>query len=236
MKAFGISEKGGYREENQDSILIREKGNSGLFLVADGVGGASNGAKVSRLIADTYKKWWEEEFLQNRKESFSCLFHQIKKLAEQINEDACQRFGTGKSGSTLVLLFVHKGIYGYLSAGDSRLYTSTRGKIRVLTRDDVWENRPGADKASEHTGKILSAVGGYERLEYSCATDKTSLGQVFMLCSDGIYKYIDSIFLKKELQSAGRSFRLRKDTVEEIVKKAVENDTRDNYSAIVLKV
>lgn len=236
MKAFGISEKGGYREENQDSILIREKGSSGLFLVADGVGGASNGAKVSELIADTYKKWWEEGFLQNRKETFQNLFHQIKKLAEQINENVCERFEAGKSGSTLVLLFIHKGIYGYLSAGDSRLYTSTRKKTRLLTRDDVWENRPGADKASEHAGKILSAVGGYERLEYSCATDKTSLGQTFMLCSDGIYKYIDQIFLEKKLQSAGRAFRLKKDVMEEIVKKAVENDTRDNYSVIVLKV
>ena len=232
MTGFGVCEKGSYRKENQDSILIRCKGRSGLFIVADGVGGSDKGAAASQYITERYA----EEFLKVRIRSFFDCFNSIKNLAEQINDSICTRYGAGKSCSTIVLLFIHKGIYGYLSVGDSRIYHYGKKGFHRITRDDVWENRPGADVSSIHVGKIISAVGGFEKLEYSCATDKIHLGEIFILCSDGIYKFVTEISLKISMKTMYKSFFLQESMVKELAKKASDNDTKDNYSLVVVKV
>lgn len=236
MTGFGVCEKGNYRKENQDSILIRSKGRSGLFIVADGVGGSDNGAQASQYITKRYGQWWEEEFLKIRHKSFFDCFDEVKKLASQINNNIYGQYGAGKSCSTIVLLFVHKGIYGYLSAGDSRIYHYSRKGFRRITRDDVWENLPGADLSSMNRGKIVSAVGGFDKLEYSCATDKIHLGEVFMLCSDGIYKFVEEISLCSSMKKIYKSFFVQQSMVKELARKAADNDTKDNYSLVVVKV
>lgn len=236
MTVFGVCEKGKYRKENQDSILMRTLDQSGLFIVADGVGGSADGTEASRSIVEAYGKWWNEVFLEIREQAFFPLFDSIKCLAERINDGLCRRYGTGRCCSTLALLFIHKGIYGYLSAGDSRIYCCGRRGTKQITRDDVWENRPGADAGSVHAGKIISAVGGYEALEYSCATGKVCYGDVFSLCSDGIYRYVEEGFLIAGMKRIRRALSFKKDVVEKIAQKAVDNDTKDNYSLIVLKI
>ena len=236
MKAFGVCEKGKYRKENQDSVLIRIQDDSGLFIVADGVGGSADGATASRRIVDTYGQWWDDVFLENRETAFFPLFDYIKSLAARINGELCRQYGTGSCSSTIVLLFMHKGVYGYLSAGDSRIYHCGRGEAKQITRDDVWENCPDADIHSIHAGKIVSAVGGYDVLEYSCATEKTRSRDVFLLCSDGIYRYVEDRFLIAGMKSIRRSHVFRNEIAEELVRRAVDNDTKDNYSLIMLKL
>lgn len=236
MTVWGICEKGDYREDNQDSILMRNEGNSGIFLVADGVGGSLDGAGTSGYIAQRYGAWWEYVFQAHRAKDFFSLFGHIKDTAEQINEELCRDSGAGNSCSTLALLFVHQGICGYLSCGDSRIYRCGREGARVITRDDVWENRPDRDAGSEHAGMIISAVGGYENLEYSCATDKVRAGEVFLLCSDGIYRYVEDDELLAGLRHMYRMPFLRQGRVEKLARRAVEHDTKDNYSLIAVKV
>lgn len=237
MTVFGICEKGPHREENQDRILMRSKGKSGLFLVADGVGGSLDGQGASFYIAEQYETWWEEVFLKDTKKDFFPLFSDIKKLAEQINSELCWLHGTGSSCSTLALLFIHKGIFGYLSSGDSRIY-QCGGKegTRQITRDDVWEDGLGADGSTGNAGKIMSAVGGSETLDYSSATDQVHRGEVFLLCSDGVYKFLDEDVLAADLKRIYQSFFFKKGSVNALAKKVVDNDTKDNYSLIVLKV
>lgn len=236
MTVFGVCEKGNYRAENQDSILMCHQGSSGLFVVADGVGGSADGAGASHYITRTYGQWWEDVFLGTAEAPFFPFFAYIKRMAEWMNDDLCREYGVGNSCSTLALLFLHQGIYGYLSVGDSRIYRCGRGGAKQMTRDDVWENRPDANGDARHAGKLVSAVGGFEKLEYSCATDQVRRRDVYMLCSDGIYRYVREEVLTGKLRAIRRSFALKKSMVDRLAQVAVENDTRDNYSVIVLKV
>ncbi len=237
MTVFGICEKGPYRKENQDRILMRSKGQSGLFLVADGVGGSLDGQGASSYIAQRYGTWWEEVFLKGRRGEFFPLFSGIKELAEEINGDLCRLRGPGNSCSTLALLFIHRGIFGYVSSGDSRIYRCGGAEgVQAITRDDVWENSPEHGSSWENAGKIMSALGGSESLDYSSATDQVRRGEVFMLCSDGVYKFLEKSALDGGLERMRRSFFLKKNSVDALAKKVTDNDTKDNYSLIVLKV
>lgn len=241
MIAYGLSAKGPVRTENQDRILIITSGTSGLFLVADGVGGAENGAIASSRIVQEYKCWWEKCFLPKTGQGFTVFFDQLKQLAGQLSQDLYNLYGPKKSCSTLVLLFLHQGVWGYLSVGDSRLYGLENGTARLLTRDDVWENKPsGSTLLLEHAGKILSAVGGYEQLEYSCATDELKGYQGFLLCSDGIYKFVPPAQLER-LACQGVAARLLpgqrvKKAVGQLEQLALKAHTNDNYSAILVRV
>jgi len=234
--AYGLCEKGEHRAENQDAILICQNGKSGLFIVADGVGGSDDGANASSCIIEEYQQWWDQFFLPHKKEAFPELFDSAKQQAGLINQKLCAQAGPGKSCSTMVLLFLHKGMCGWLSCGDSRIYRYSRNKARQITRDDTWENHPGGSVNSVHVGKIMSAVGGYEQLEYSSATDRISFGEAFLLCSDGIYKFVAGKSIMYSLSVIGKALAFRKDLAKRLADEAVQNDTTDNYSLIAVKV
>ena len=61
-------------------------------------------------------------------------------------------------------------------------------------------------------------------------------GDIVMLCSDGIYRFVEEDTLKSVLQRMYRSLFLTKGAVERLVKTAVDNDTKDNYSLIAVKI
>ena len=236
MKAAGICEKGDVRRENQDAILMRLNGRSGLFMVADGVGGSGNGREASAYLTACFGQWWEEHFPAEAGRPFADLFDETKALAERVNEELYRRFGPGGGCTTMVLLFIHQGIFGYLSAGDSRVYRCSRKGARCLTRDDVWENQPDFHEDLSSRGKILSAVGGAEHLEYSCATERLLLRESFLLCSDGIYKFVEEAHILRQLARVSRSLFFDTDCAGALARAAVGNGTSDNYSAIVVKI
>ena len=235
MKAYGICEKGNVRKVNQDDILIRLKDKTGLFIVADGVGGSVDGAVASKLITETYEKWWDEVVESKDGKDFGELFDEIKRLVEDVNEKLCTEHGEGNCCSTIALLFLHGDAYGIISAGDSRIYSCAGGKVKMLTRDDVWENLPDNGDESAHNGKILSAVGGFEYLEYSCSTNRRRHSEAFMLCSDVIYKFADEKVMEKQLKKFKNSLFFKIDMPDAIVRSALDNKTNDNYSLIMVK-
>lgn len=236
MTGIGICEKGSVREENQDSILIRTHRDSGLFVVADGVAGAGYGGFASRFLTESCFEWWNAFFLRHSDLSFAEIFEEIKRMTEKVNQKLVETYGAGNSCSTVALLFVHKAAYGYLSAGDSRIYLCDRRGTRQITRDDIWENQPNVDHSAEHRGKILSAVGGYASLDYSCATDRLERGMSFLLCSDGIYKYVDPMLIYDALRNIYRKPALGKKIIHRLASAAGEAGTDDNYSLIAVKV
>lgn len=237
MIAYGISEKGEHRRDNQDSILICQDGDSsGLFIVADGVGGSLDGGSASRYIVQQYQCWWEQIFLPSRTGTFAQLFADARDQVETISDDIYDRADTGNSCSTMVLLFLHTGRFGWISCGDSRIYRCDGRGTRQLTRDDTWENRPGGGMESIHAGKILSAVGGYEDLEYSFATGRIQPDEVFCLCSDGIYKAVPDKDFTECMQFLRQTQIFDEETALHLARLAAERDTRDNYSLVTVKV
>lgn len=236
MTVLSLCEQGPCRAENQDAILSFRHRRSGLFLVADGVGGCPDGAGASRYLAERYRQWWQQNFLPAPGRAFSALFAELKQLAEEANEALCRTNGAGNSCSTLVVLFLHQGIYGYLSCGDSRIYLSGRAGARLLTRDDTWENEPDTGADSPNAGKLVSAVGSRSHLEYASATGRTHWGEVFLLCSDGLYKFVEPAFLQSTMIQLYRSLFFRRAPVEELVRQALCRGTNDNYSLIAVKV
>lgn len=116
----------GKRKNQQDTLAysevaeetcLREKG--ALFIVADGMGGLSDGAEVSSMLAVKMLQFFDNyDFSENPADK---LYEMVMNANEEINLHLGES-RIGKSGSTLVTAYIKDGNVYWLSIGDSNIY------------------------------------------------------------------------------------------------------------------
>lgn len=231
----GASHTGKVRSNNEDAILIQTSPQGGLFLVADGIGSREHGGEVSALLRDRYDRWWRDVFLETPDMSFLDAIEELKKVLLRVNREIVDLYGPHQAGSTLVLLFLKEKYCLYLSAGDSRLYLARGFSFQQITRDDTVGNSATASGQVERSdgGKLLGAVGIRKQPEFSVRTDVLRKGDRFLLCSDGVYRYLPPGRLRRKLL-LGWSDPER--LVEDFSREIERNGSGDNYSLIYVRV
>ena len=114
----GICETGDRRENNQDHILYvnrKEAGHeTGLFLVADGMGGLACGMETSGYIVQEFLRWWEQDvswMFAYGKTSDEDILELLDQEIWDINQEILKftRETGQRTGSTLSLLFIMDG-------------------------------------------------------------------------------------------------------------------------------
>lgn len=242
--SIAFSEIGAYRQDNQDVILALQEGDAGLFAVADGMGGHFRGELASRIAADSLRQWWDK--IKNCISSvpFLDVVSGLEKKVKMIHRDILAMYEKmGQcGGTTLCLLFVKKDAYAVMNIGDSRLYKCQGRTCIQLTVDDVWENQPQFRNArSEESemekdasyGMLVQALGAQEGLKLPVITDIIDKRTRFLLCSDGIYKYIENKLLLSQLQKIHRKSELER-AAARIKKEVYQNGAKDNLSLILV--
>lgn len=233
----------GLRNVNQDAIYASAKGDRGIFVVADGMGGHFGGEVASGAIVTGVRNWWDSnEFIGAASE---LVAEQCCTLLLNINKEVFSYYRSRGQvgGSTVAVLILWKDRYIVLSAGDSRIYRVREKKLEQLTTDDVWENLPevkyemDSEKIAqdERFGRLTQALGSEERLRINRGGGMLSDREVFLLCSDGVYKYCAHRELEKNLRR-GMKFRSANRIKEMVRQCAMKSGVDDNYSAIICNV
>ena len=131
----------GKRENQQDSFaysdvanqeIVEERGM--LFLVADGMGGMSNGAEVSATVAIESLRYFDMCGLTQDIPGY--LEDMAQYVNGQVNE-LLGRDGIGRSGSTLVAMHIKDHMVHWISIGDSCIYLYQNNE---LTRLNILHN------------------------------------------------------------------------------------------------
>lgn len=241
MEYQGVCEVGLERTMNQDAIFMGANGDTGLFCVADGMGGHSHGERASREIVAGLKKWWTGFQESAYDYDFSRMIYALNQVLEKANRNIYQMAGPGQIiGSTVVVLFIYRGRYGILSAGDSRIYLCDRSRVRQLTVDEVWENQVNlrlsnrVKKQHPNWGKLVNAIGIAEDVRITSSTDQGREGMMFMLCSDGLYKMLPERLLHSYLRKSRRDSLAV--TVSRMMGKVYDNGAKDNVSVVLVRV
>ena len=204
LEYYGCSRTGQVREHNEDAFLMCAEADTGLFLVADGIGGREHGEVASGMIRDSYFHWWEDIFLPVRETiPFSTALEGLREELLRINRALVQRYDEMQVGSTLALLFVCRGRCACLSAGDSRIYRMRHLFFRQMTRDDTERNLPGRTTVSTGSGRLTGAVGLRASMQFSIQTDAVRPGDRYFLCSDGVYRCLTTGTLYRRLLPGG---------------------------------
>ena len=208
VRFSGDTNIGMKRQHNEDSFFLPEADR--LAIVADGMGGHASGEVASKMAVETvaehfratqddgeitwpYKLDHSDRFDANR------LINGIKLANLKIydraqREEACHGMGTTIVAS---LFLDDKVLIGHV--GDSRVYRFRDGKLAQLTEDHSLLNdyikmkRLSSDDAGKfpHKNVIVRALGMKESVQVDLIADPLKLGDVYLMCSDGLSGMID---------------------------------------------
>jgi type VI secretion system ImpM family protein len=179
-RSAGATDVGRVRSVNQDAFL--ERGEVGLWVVADGLGGHSNGDVASRMVCDAFADFLPDstfaEGVISARDRLQHVNDYLIHVAERSNN-------TVLSGTTVVALMTRGAHCVVLWAGDSRVYRWRDGRLEQVTRDHSVAEAEGGESTA-----ITRAVGGEPTLLLDEYEDSVLPGDRFLLCSDGLTRAV----------------------------------------------
>ena len=103
------------RKENQDAVYSYTKGDFGLFVLADGMGGHSKGELASNEITKTCEEYVKSLQKKEKTADFLTLTREVAGVLRTANERVLNKYSKDLiCGSTVVVLLVKKDCYAVL--------------------------------------------------------------------------------------------------------------------------
>jgi serine/threonine protein phosphatase PrpC len=205
LDCCGNTHPGCEREDNEDAFGIFPE--SRLFIVADGMGGRAAGAVAARLAIDEVEGFFRKQhasprspwpFAMDKNLSLGAnLLCVAAKVANQkLREAAAANPAYHRMGATLAALAVGETQVITAHVGDARVYRLRGGALVPLTRDhslieEMRAARP--DMSAEelqsfaHRNVVTRALGTREQVEPTVSTTAMERGDLYLLCSDGLW-------------------------------------------------
>ena len=226
------SDPGRARATNEDDCL--DLARQGLWIVADGMGGYTLGELASNTVVDGCRNIEAPDNLA----AYADLVRQRLGLANQFLRKEAAHRDVQAIGSTVVALMLSEGRFCCLWAGDSRLYRYRDGAFEQLTRDHSLIEElmragvvPAGTTRHPAEGIITRSVGGDSELELDSITGELRYGDVFLLCSDGLYKELEDSAIASLMRDA-----IAGQTCDRLIDQALERGARDNVTVVVVAV
>jgi serine/threonine protein phosphatase PrpC len=240
LSSAGISDTGTQRGDNQDGFRMagpsaKDGRARALFAVADGMGGLSQGRFASHVALQVFF----ECFRSNPALPSRRLLRQSVEEAHFGLQQAMQKVGIPRMGSTLTAACVEGSRLFLAHVGDSRAYRIRSGRAECLTHDHTTagdlvrmrilapEKIRGHDRRSELTKGL--GLGLFVQPDIECLD--LSPGDRILLCTDGVWSVVEDSQLA-ELSAESESPR---DFGRALVDLAMERGSDDNVSAIVIQ-
>lgn len=200
----GITDVGNVRQINEDAILDRPQ--TGLWVVADGMGGHEAGEVASSSIVAALSKLGDFDRPKKFVDAVEdCLIEVNKQLFALSAED-------GKViGSTVAAVLALPGHCLCMWAGDSRVYRLRNFELQELTTDHseveelIAEGSLAREDAEGYPGEnvITRAVGGEQDLYLEVRLFELSHKDRYLICSDGLYKDVRVDEIRELLSDGG---------------------------------
>lgn len=191
VSSHGVTDVGRVRSKNEDSILVNDDEN--VWIVADGMGGHHAGDFASQTITSNISLFKQHDSLDD---SILLLEENILNSNSVIRKKSFKLGRNATIGSTVVCVYIWNNFLFTFWAGDSRLYRFRNATLERLTEDHSYVEelvRMGkieARDAEEHPAAnvVLKAVGIDDQLCMDFEYFKLQDGDIFIICSDGLYK------------------------------------------------
>jgi serine/threonine protein phosphatase PrpC len=220
-RAAPRTDVGRVRKINEDRVL--DRGENGLWAVADGMGGMRAGDVAAQTVVD---------LLAGLELVSPDAITQVLQAANA----TIHATGGGTSGATIVAAHVAGDAATILWAGDSRAYQVRAGKVRQVTRDHSFVQDmvdrgliEAADADSHPRANVITrAVGVAADLQLDRVSLALEAGDRLFLCSDGVSRSLDLADLARAEPIDVLADRL--------LAAALERDGSDNASLVLIEV
>ena len=227
------------RPANEDYFRVLPE--IGLYILADGMGGARGGGYASKLAADTVA----QIIAAAESPDASTLMAAVEEAHGRVRREASLNPSLSGMGTTVVAALVKaaensQAEVAIVSVGDSRAYRFGEGELHLLTEDQTWVREvgiplglsPSALKTHPMRHALTMAVGIDSDLEvrYYGTTLKPGFG--VLLSSDGLH----GLAAEERIAAivCGRHMSL-KQRCEDLIHVAKESGGTDNITAVLLE-
>ncbi|HMC61244.1 MAG TPA: PP2C family serine/threonine-protein phosphatase [Candidatus Solibacter sp.] len=236
LEASSLSDKGCVRSNNEDYCLIEP--DLGLYVLADGMGGAKAGERASRMAVDTVA---EIVFAAQHRDS-QVLLKAVEEANRRVLDASRKDPSLEGMGTTLVAALDLEDGLSIASVGDSRAYLLDESGLRVLTDDQTWVNevgRPlGLDEESlrNHPMRhvLTMAIGASAPLTVNYYSVPLKTGSLVLICSDGLHGVLEPADLERILRG-GRNGVSLDESCRKLVNAAKEAGGPDNVTVVLMR-
>jgi serine/threonine protein phosphatase PrpC len=248
FQAAGKTDIGLVRTNNEDNFGFDLR--RGIFVVCDGMGGAAAGEVASKIAVDTVLAYFrsdpghpESPVLGRKFEGVSDqaagLANAIQLANQAIQEAAAHNPNRSGMGSTIVAVCLDGNLFSIANVGDSRIYLVRGEAIQQLTSDHslVMEQvRRGlltveeAEK-SEMQNVIVRALGSEDSVEPDLEDHEFAPGDVLLLCSDGMSRYVKEDKMLEVVSNAGSL----SEACDGLIDAAKNGGSDDNITCLLLR-
>ncbi len=242
IAAYGQSEVGKVRADNQDSIRSFEpdtdmalQTHGYLYAIADGLGGYEHGAVASTTALETFFT----TFYAGHPSKSARNLRQGMQDANLAVYQTAQRLGA-RMGTTLTAVNLIDNQLHIAHIGDSRIYRVHGNKSTCLTNDHtavgslVRMKVLSPDKVRTHERRsVLEKCLGMQ-LFVQADINQYTLEQddYFILCSDGVWAHVQD----HEFGEIAQDIRNPEAISKALIDLALSRDSDDNVSVIVVHV
>lgn len=235
VEAFGLSDLGCVRSNNEDYYLMAP--NIGLYVLADGMGGAAAGERASKLAAE---KVWEVIYNHGENAGIEVLAEAFEQANQCVINEAAMDASLDGMGTTLVSVLEAGDEMLIASVGDSRAYLFQENQLASITADQTWVQevgrRLGIDEENLKTHPmrhvLTMAIGVSQQLRINTYRVRPLIGAQILLCSDGLHGVIDDHMIARILASDS-SLEEKCNT---LINSAKANGGPDNVTTVLLRI
>ena len=235
LEAYALTDTGRVRTSNQDFFRIVPE--IGLYLLADGMGGARGGERASQLAVDSVAEALEKSSFRDA----AALLGAVEDANRRVLDEASRDPRLEGMGTTLVaVLETGENDLAIASVGDSRAYVMHDGTLRVITEDQTWVQevgRPlGLDENSlrthpmRHVLTMAVGVGSAVRIRYYALELATN--DLMMLSSDGLHGVVTPAQIEEILGKSGSALEHK---CRALIAAAHEAGSPDNVTVILIR-
>lgn len=206
-----------------------------LYALADGLGGESYGEAASFLAVSHLNEI-----------TAPVTIDKFQRYLENCNQEVLhfiRTHGEIRGGSTFVGLSIHDQIAEVVNIGDSRAYLFRDGVLRQLSTDhtqisqlmktglitpECARTHPGRHQLSQYLGVSPEEM----IIEPDAAQEEVQSGDLFLLCSDGLYEMVEEFRIERILSA---SARVKEKTIA-LYELAMRFGGKDNTTVILVGV
>jgi len=230
----------GTRQEQEDSFSTAEDKKVTLAVLADGMGGYSNGKLASSLAVDTFI----QGFLNA--ESIYPVDQFLLNNANICNRAVLDKAKGKRMGSTIIAALISQGNLYWASIGDSAIVLFKNGEFINLNKKHIFEavleDQYVSGKITEDQllsnplkKRVTSYIGAevLKEIDMNENPIKLRYGDKVLLCSDGVYNSMTEIEMEKILSKKNEPFNIAEEIIDTIRKKNL--DKQDNATVVVLE-
>ncbi len=252
LTGAGRSHVGLKRKNNEDSLFFDDE--MGLYIVADGMGGAASGEVASRLVVEAIVDYLKANldrpvdstqrydfYDRNLSARGNSLMQAVYLANRLVYDTAHQQEAHRGMGSTLAAIMSDGEHLLVTNVGDSRIFRQAqKGPLERLTIDHRFSDdpqlrgviNPEATIVSQMGNVLTRAMGIRENVIADLKSVAVRDGDIFLLCSDGLSDMVPEEMIAKVLAMSSDLEKKAGD----LIQLALAGGGKDNVTVVLAEI